>query len=338
MRDTIRINAIRMHAHGGPEVLRRESIELPTPAEGEVRVRHTAVAVNFSDVNLRRGGFYRSGPERFPLVPGNEAAGVVEVLGPGVGGLRPGDRVAYVGVGGPFFNNTGAYAEARNVPAARLMTLPDTISDEQAAAFLLKGLTASMIVNRVWRPKRGDTVLIHAAASGVGLVLTQWATHLGASVMGTVGSPDKADIASRHGCTHTILYRETDFAAAARALAPSGVDAVFDGVGRDTLERSMDCVRPFGVIVSYGNASGHPPPIDLMRLSRKGSLSISRPGFHHHIDNPATLRCACRELFELLETGVLKVEIGRRYALEDAVSAHRDVESRSVSGSVVLLP
>ena len=338
MRDTIRIDAIRMHAHGGPEVLRRESIELPTPADGEVRVRHTAVAVNFSDVNLRRGGFYRSGPERFPLVPGNEAAGVVEALGPRVTGLRPGDRVAYVGVGGPFFENTGAYAEARNVPAARLVTLPDTIGDEQAAGFLLKGLTASMIVNRVWSPKRGDTVLIHAAASGVGLVLTQWATHLGASVVGTVGSQDKADIASRHGCTHTILYRETDFVAAARALAPNGVDAVFDGVGRDTLERSMDCVRPFGVIVSYGNASGHPPPIDLMRLSRKGSLSISRPGFHHHIDNPAALRCACRELFELLEIGVLKVEIGRRYALQDAASAHRDVESRSVSGSVVLLP
>jgi len=337
MPDTIRINAIQMHAHGGPEVLRWDTIELPPPADGEARVRHTAIALNFSDVNVRRGGFYQSAPMRFPLIPGNEAAGVVETVGPGVNEIRPGDRVAYVGVGGPFFEHTGAYAEARNVPVAHLVTLPGDVTDEQAAAFLLKGLTASMIVNRVWRPKRGETLLIHAAASGVGLVLTQWARHLGACVIGTVGSPDKADVARRHGCTHTILYRETDFVAAVRALVPNGVDAVFDGVGRDTFERSFDCVRPFGMLVNYGNASGHPPPIDLMRLSRKGSLAVSRPGFHHHVDDPAALRAACSELFALLESGTLTVKIGRRYALKDAASAHRDVEARSIAGSVVLL-
>jgi NADPH2:quinone reductase len=338
MSEALSIKAIRAHAHGGPEVLRWETIELPPPAAGEARVRHTAIAVNFSDVNVRRGGFYQSAPARFPLIPGNEAAGIVAAVGPGVDAVRPGDRVAYVGVGGPFFERTGAYAQARNVPAERLVELPAHVTEEQAAAFLLKGLTASMIVNRVRRPQAGETVLVHAAASGVGLVLAQWATRLGATVIGTVGSPDKANVARRHGCAHTILYRETDFVAAVKALVPEGVDAVFDGVGRDTLERSFDCVRPFGMLVSYGNASGHPPPVDLMLLSRKGSLAVSRPGFHHHINDPADLRSACAELFALLGSGTLTVKIGRRYTLEDAASAHRDLEARRLAGSVVLLP
>lgn len=338
MLDPTRIKAIRIHAHGGPDVLSWETIELPPPAAGEARVRHTAIAVNFSDVNVRRGGFYQSGPARFPLIPGNEAAGVVDTVGPGVSEVNPGDRVAYAGVGGPFFEHTGAYSQARNVPAARLVPLPSGVTDEEAAAFLLKGLTASMIVNRVWRPEPGATVLIHAAASGVGLVLTQWARHLGATVIGTVGSPTKAEVVRRHGCAHTILYREIDFVTEVRALAPNGVDAVFDGVGRDTFERSFDCVRPFGMLVNYGNASGHPPPIDLLQLSLKGSLAVSRPGIHHYVDDPAVLRSACSELFGLLESGALTAEIGRRYALEDAASAHRDVEARTVAGSVVLLP
>jgi NADPH2:quinone reductase len=332
------IKAIRIHAHGGPEVMRWERIELPPPAAGEARVRHTAVALNFSDLNVRRGGFYRTSASRFPLILGNEAAGVVEEVGPGVGRVRPGDRVAYVGVGGPFFERTGAYAEARNVPADRLVLLPDEVTEEQAAGFLLKGITAAMIVNRVRRPKPGETILVHAAAGGVGLVLSQWSRHLGATVIGTVGSAEKAEAARRNGCAHTILYRETDFVAEVKTLVPGGVDAVFDGVGRDTFERSFDCVRPFGMLVNYGNASGHPPPIDLLRLSVKGSLAVSRPGFHHYIDDPASLRAACAELFELLRAGVLTVAIGRRYALEDAASAHRDVEARAIAGSVVLVP
>jgi NADPH2:quinone reductase len=332
------IKAVRIHTHGGPEVMRCEAIELPSPAAGEARVRQTAVALNFSDVNVRRGGFYRTSATTFPLILGNEAAGVVEAVGPGVNGERPGDRVAYVGVGGPFFENTGAYAEARNVPADHLVPLPDDVTEEQAAAFLLKGLTASMIVNRVRRPKPGETVLIHAVASGVGLVLSQWSRHLGATVIGTVGSRDKTDVARRYGCAHVIQYREVDFVAEVKKLVPAGVDAVFDGVGRDTFERSLDCLRPFGMLVNYGNASGHPPPIDLLLLNQKGSLAVSRPGFHHHVDGPAALRAACTELFELLRAGVLTVEIGRRYALEDAAAAHRDVEARTVAGSVVLLP
>lgn len=330
--------AIRIHSHGGPEVMRWEDIELAPPAAGEARVRHTAIALNFSDVNVRRGGFYPGSQPKLPLIPGNEAAGVVEAVGPAVEDLRPGQRVAYVGVGGPFYENTGAYAEERNVPAARLVKLPDDISEQQAAALLLKGLTASMIVNRVWKPKPGETILIHAAASGVGLILTQWAKHLGATVIGTVGSHDKAATALAHGCDHAILYRERDFVAEVKGIVARGVDAVFDGVGRDTFEKSFDCVRPFGMLVNYGNASGHPPPIDLLLLSKKGSLSVNRPAISSYISDPEAMRTASSELFDLVARGVLRVEIARAYALKDAAQAHRDLEGRAFAGSAVLLP
>ena len=332
------MKAIRFHAHGGPDVLRWEDTELPPPGSGEVRLRHTAIAFNFSDINVRRGGFYIAKPIRFPLIPGNEAAGVVTELGPGVAGVRPGDRVAYVGTGGPFYEDTGSYAEERNVPASCLVRLPGSISDAHAAALLLKGLTASMVINRVYRPKPGDTILIHAAASGVGLLLCQWAKHLGAIVIGTVGSADKARLAEVHGCDHTILYREVDFVSAVKALTGRGVSAVFDGVGKDTFMASLDCVRPFGMLVNYGNASGHVPPVDLLLLAKKGSLSVSRPGFSHHIAGPEDRRAVCEELFDLVARGILKVEIGRRYALRDAAEAHRDVEARRTAGSVVLIP
>ena len=213
-----------------------------------------------------------------PIILGNEAAGVVESVGPGVTNVKPGDRIAYVGVNAAFYQHTGAYAEQRNMPAARLIPLPDGISDQQAAAMMVKGLTASLIVHRVFRPKPGDVVLIHAAASGVGMILAQWAKHLGATVIGTVGSKEKAEIAAAHGCDHTILYRETDFVAAVKRIAPKGVHAVLDGVGKDTFMPSLDCLRPFGIIVNYGNASGHVPPLDILDLSRKGALSVSRPG------------------------------------------------------------
>jgi NADPH2:quinone reductase len=330
--------AIRIHANGGPNVMRWEDFELPPPSAGEVRIRHTAIALNFSDVNVRRGGFYLAQPLRFPVILGNEAAGVVTTLGTGVADVQPGDRVAYVGSGGPFYESTGSYAEERNIPASCLIKLPERISDQQAAALMLKGLTASMIINRIFRPKQDDAILIHAAASGVGLILCQWAKHLGATVIGTVGSAEKATLAQAHGCDHPVLYREADFVAAVRKLAPRGVDAVFDGVGKDTFMASLDCVRPFGMLVNYGNASGHVPPLDLILLAKKGSLSVSRPAFSSYIADRNAYQAACDELFDLVGKGILAVESGRTYALRDAAIAHRDLENRQTAGSVVLLP
>jgi NADPH:quinone reductase len=332
------VKAVRIHANGGPEVLRWEDIELPPPGAGEVRIRHTAIAFNFSDVNVRRGGFYIAKPLRFPVILGNEAAGVVAALGPGAAGVQVGERVAYVGTGGPFYEGTGAYAEERNVPAACLIKLPDAITERQAAAMMLKGLTASMVINRCYRPKPGDWVLIHAAASGVGLILCQWAKHLGATVIGTVGSRDKAAVVAAHGCDHPILYRDTDFVAAVKRIVPAGVHAVLDGVGKDTFLPSLDCTRPFGSLVNYGNASGHVPPVDLILLSHKGSLSMSRPGISTYINAPGVLGTASAELFDLVARGVLKVELGKTYPLRDAAAAHRDLEARQTIGSVVFLP
>jgi NADPH:quinone reductase len=330
--------AVRIHANGGPEVMRWEDVTLPPPGAGEARIRHTAIGVNYSDVNVRRGGFYLARPLRFPVILGNEAAGVVESAGPGVDDVRAGDRVAYAGMRGEFFEETGAYAQARNVPSERLIKLPPAISDQQAAAMMVKGFTASLIINRIFRPKRGDAVLIHTAAGGVGVILCQWSKHLGATVVGTVGSPQKARIAQAHGCDHAILYREVDFVAAVKAIAPHGVAAVFDGVGKDTFTASLDCIRPFGMLVNYGNASGHPPPLDLLLLAKRGSLSVCRPALSSLTADVPAMRAAAAELFELVERGALKVEIGRTYALADAAAAHRDIESRTSAGSMLLLP
>ncbi len=250
--------------------------------------------------------------------------------------MRRGDRVAYVGAGGPFYERTGAYAEERNLPASCLIPLPDAIDDKRAAAMMLKGLTASMVVNRCYRPKPGDTILVHGAASGVGLILCQWAKHLGARVIGTAGSRDKAEVAAAHGCDHALLY--DNFVAAVKKIAPAGVDAVFDGVGKDTFVASLDCTRPFGMLVNFGNTSGHVPPVDLILLSKKGSLAMSRPGISTYLGEPGVIETATAELFDLVTRGVLRIEIGRTYALSDAASAHRDLEARRNFGSVVLLP
>ena len=332
------IKAIRIYRNGEPDEMQWEDIDLPAPAAGEVRVRHTAIALNFSDVNVRRGGFYITPPSAFPLILGNEAAGVVVATGPGVESIAPGDRVAYVGVGGPFYENTGSYAEERNVPASCLIRLPDGISERQAAALLLKGLTASLVINRIYKPKPGDTILVHAAASGVGLFLCQWAKHLGATVLGTVGSADKAKLVVENGCDHAILYRETDFVAAVKQIVPKGVHAVFDGVGKDTFIPSFDCTRPFGMLVNYGNASGHVPPVDLLLLAKKGSLSVCRPAYSSHVADPNDYRAACDELFDLVQRNVLRVDTGHSYALRDAAQAHRDLEARRTVGSSVLTP
>jgi len=332
------MKAIRIHQNGGPEVLRYEDCELPPPATGEARVIHRAIAVNFSDVNVRRGGFYIAAPQQYPLIIGNEGAGVVSAVGAGVTEVAPGDRVAYVGSGGPFYENTGSYADERNLPARCLLKLPEGTAQELASALLLKGLTAAMVINRVYTPKPGDTILIHAAASGVGLLLTQWSKHLGATVIGTVGSAEKAAIASAHGCDHPILYRETDFVAAVKKIVPRGVSAVFDGVGKDTFMASIDCVKRFGMLVNYGNASGHVPPVDLLLLAKKGSLSVCRPAFSSYIEEPGEFQSASNELFDLVKRGVLNVEISQRYALRDAAQAHRDLEARKHAGSLILVP
>jgi len=330
--------AVRIHANGGPEVLRFEDITLPPPAAGEARVRHTAIGINYSDINVRRGGFYIARPLQFPVILGNEAAGVVENVGPGVTDVKAGDRVAYAGMRGEFFEQTGSYAQARNVPAERLLKLPDGVSDQQAAAMMVKGFTASLIINKVFRPKPGDAVLIHTAAGGVGMILCQWSKHLGATVIGTVGSPEKAGVAKAHGCDHTILYREVDFVAAVKRVVPRGVAAVFDGVGKDTFTASLDCVRPFGMLVNYGNASGHPPPLDLLQLAKRGSLSVSRPALSSLTADGPAMRAAAAELFDLVARGILTIEIGGSYPLEDAARAHRDIEERKIAGSVLLLP
>ena len=332
------MKAMRIHAHGGPDVLTWEDIELPPPGPGEARVRHTAIALNFSDINIRRGGFYQTDPLPMPLIPGNEAAGVVIAIGPGVSEVKVGDRVGYVGVGAGFFAKTGAYAQERNVPASRLAHLPDGISDIQAAAVMLKGLTSSNIVNKIYRPEPGDHVLIHAAASGVGLILTQWCKHFGAVVIGTVGNAEKARIAREHGADHTILYRDVDFVPAVKKIIPAGVRAVLDGVGKDTFEKSMDCTAPFGTLVNYGNASGHVPPIDIMQLSLKGTLSMWRPGVSHFLGDAERFKALCAELFALVEKGVLKTVAARTYPLSEARQAHIDAERAEHAGPVVLLP
>lgn len=332
------MKAARIHQNGGPEVLRWEDFELPAPGPGEVRVRHTAISLNFSDINVRRGGFYIAKPLVFPVILGNEAAGVVASVGPGVSDWKPGDRVGYVGVGGPFYENTGSYGEERNVPASSLVRLPDGVSDQQAAAVMLKGLTAACMINRIWRPKAGDPVLIHAAASGVGILLSQWLKHLGAVVLGTVGSAEKAAFAKAYGCDHPILYRELDFVTEVKRIAPGGVACVFDGVGQDTFMKSLDCVRPFGMLINYGNASGHVPPLDLLLLAKKGSLSVSRPAFSSYLSDPQTTHDNFAELFDLVSRGVLKVEVSRTYRLQDVAEAHRDLENRAFMGSAVLVP
>lgn len=331
--------AIRIHETGPPEVLRWEEIDLPAPGAGEVRLRQGAAGLNYADINLRRGGFYLYRPPALPTILGNEAAGTVEAVGPGVGGVNVGDRVAYVSPSGMYGDEApGGYAEARNIPADRLVVLPDGVSERQAAALMAKGLTASAILHRLCRIQPGDVVLVHAAAGGMGTILTQWVKHLGATVIGTVGNAEKATSARANGCDHTILYRETDFVAAARKIVPEGVAAVFDGVGKDTFMASLDCMRPYATLVSFGNASGPAPPLDIRLLSQKGSLIVTRPGLTSYVADRATYQRAAAELFDLVERGVIRFDPANAYALKDAAQAHRDLENRKTTGSVVLVP
>jgi NADPH2:quinone reductase len=320
--------AIRIHQTGGPEVLRLEDVEVGAPGAGEARVRHTALGVNYVDI-YHRSGLY---PLPLPSGLGVEAAGVVEAVGSGVTHVRAGDRVAYAAT-------PGAYSEARLVPADRLVKLPGTIPDRLAAAIMLKGLTVQALVRRVYPVKAGDTVLFHAAAGGVGLIAVQWLKALGATVIGTVGSEEKAKLARAHGCDHAVVYTREDFPKRVRELTGgAGVPVVYDSVGKSTFEGSLECLRPLGLMVSFGNASGAVPPFDIGVLSRKGSLFLTRPTVYTYIARREDLERGAAELFELVGSGKVKIETGGSWPLAQAAEAHRALESRRTTGSLVLLP
>ena len=321
--------AIRFSAHGGPEVLRAEQLDPGPPAAGEAQVRHSAIGVDYIDIYDRTGLY----PVTLPSGLGREAAGTIARLGRGVRGFKVGERVAYV------YAAPGAYCELRNVPAERLVKVPRGISDEQAAALMLKGLTAQFLIRRTYRVARGDVILVHAAAGGVGLILCQWARALGARVIGVVGSEAKAQLARKHGCWRVLVSGQDELVASVRALTKgAGVAAVYDGVGKDTFMDSLDCLRRLGILISYGNASGPPPAINPMELTRRGSLFLTRPTLFNYIATRAELEAGARELFQAVKTRKVKVVIGQRYALAQAADAHRDLESRATTGSTVLIP
>jgi NADPH2:quinone reductase len=321
--------AMRITETGGPEVLRWEDIDVGEPGEGQVRVRHTAVGVNFIDT------YYRSGLYPIPLPSGlgSEAAGVVEAVGPGVTVIRPGDRVAYAG--GP----PGSYAEARVLPAAILVPIPDGVADQTAAAVMLKGMTAQYLIRRTYPVKAGEMVLFHAAAGGVGLIACQWIKALGATVIGTVGTEEKAAVARSHGCEHVIISTREDIAKRVREITGgAGVPVVYDSVGKDTFLSSLDCLRPLGMMVSYGNSSGKVTPFDISILSQKGSLYLTRPTLATYTATRPELEATAREVFDAIRQGKVKVEVRHTYPLADAPKVHRDLEGRRTVGSIVMIP
>lgn len=321
--------AIRFDAYGGPEVLRLQDVALPDPAPGEVRVRQAACGINFLDT-YQRSGLYRV---PLPSGTGNEGAGTVEAIGAGVTHLRIGDRVAYAG--GPV----GAYAEARNMPADKLCLLPEGLSFEQGAAMMLKGTTVQYLIRRTFVVKPGDTVLFHAAAGGVGLIACQWLKALGATVIGTAGSEEKCALARRLGADHCINYRTENFVERVKELTRGeGVPVVYDSVGKDTFEGSLQCLRPFGLMVSFGNASGPVPPFEPALLSQRGSLYFTRPTLTAHIAKRPDLEAITQDLFDIVRSGKVRIDVERRYALADAAQAHRDLEARLTTGASILVP
>ena len=323
------MKAIRIAETGGPEVMKLVDVEVGPPGPGQVRVRQTAIGLNYIDT-YHRSGLY---PLQFPSGLGLEAAGVVEEVGEGVTSLKPGDRIAY-GTG-PI----GAYADIRNLPANRLVKLPAAISDETAAGMMLKGMTARYLLRATYVVKPGDTILLHAAAGGVGLIMSQWAKALGATVIGTVGSDAKAATARAHGCDHVINYSTEDTVKRVRELTGGkGVPVVYDGVGKDTLMISLDCLSPRGLLVSFGNASGAVPPLDLLLLSAKGSLYVTRPTLNTYTASDADLQETAQDLVDVVASGKVKIPVNQRHALADVVQAHRDLESRRTTGTTVLLP
>ncbi len=322
--------AIRIHAHGGPEALRWEDSDPGRPGPGQVLVRHTAIGLNFLDV------YYRSGlypaPDGLPLIPGAEAAGVVVEAGEGVTGLSPGERVAYT-------TPLGAYCQERVMAADRLVRIPDGISDEQAAAMMLKGMTAEYLLRRTFKVAPGDIVLFHAAAGGVGLIAGQWASSLGATVLGTAGSADKVALARASGFDHVINYREEDFVGRVREITGGRLcDVVYDSVGKDTFPGSLDCLRPLGMFVSFGQSSGPVPPFSIGLLAQKGSLFATRPTLFVYNRKREDLEASAAALFDAVLSGKVEVKIRQRYGLEEAARAHADLEARKTTGTSVLVP
>jgi len=324
------VAVVRVHKLGGPEVLTFEEIEVGAPGEGQIRIRQHACGVNFIDTYFRTGMYVS--PVGLPFVAGNEGAGEVTAVGAGVSDLKIGDRVAYVvGLGG--------YAAERLLPAERAVKLPDNISYEQAAGMMLKGMTAQYLLNRTFKVGKGTTLLMHAAAGGVGQILCQWANHLGATVIGTVGSKEKGEIARKNGCHHVINYSSEDFVARVKEITDGTLcDVVYDGVGQATYPASLDCIKPRGLFVSFGNASGAIKDFSLLALSQKGSLYATRPTLFTHVATRDALLANAADLFEVVSSGVVKIPVNQRYALADAAEAHRDLEARRTTGSTVLLP
>ena len=323
------VKAIRIEEFGGPEVLQWREVEVGEPGAGEVRLRHTAVGLNFIDT-YHRSGLY---PLELPSGLGSEAAGVVEALGAGVEGVEVGQRVAYTG------RPPDAYSEARLIAADLLVPLPDAVADETAAAAMLKGLTAWYLLKRSYPVRSGDTVLLHAAAGGVGLIAVQWAKQLGATVIGTVSTDAKAELARAHGCDHVVMADSDDLAGEVRRLTGGeGVAAVYDSVGRDTFFASLDSLRPHGVMVSFGNASGPVEPFAPLELAKRGSLYVTRPVLFDFISTRDALLAAAAELFDVIESGAVKIEVNQRYPLAEAAEAHQDLEARRTTGSTVLVP
>jgi NADPH2:quinone reductase len=323
------MKAIRFSETGGPEVLKVVDMDVTDPKPGEVRLRHTAIGLNYIDT-YHRSGLY---PVPLPSGIGLEAAGVVEAIGAGVKGWKLGDRAAY-GVGA-----LGAYAQVRNVPANRITKIPKAISDETAAGMMLKGMTVRYLLRATYKVKRGETILLHAAAGGVGLILSQWAKALGVKVIGTVGSDEKMDIAKAHGCAHVInSSRENVVARVKEITNGAGVPVVYDGVGQATVMTSLDCLKPRGLLVSFGNASGPVKNFDLGILSAKGSLYVTRPTLMAYTASDADLQETASDLVEMVKSGKVKIPVNQRYALADAAQAHRDLESRKTTGTTVLIP
>jgi len=321
-------NAIRIHRLGGPEVLQWEPIDVPAPGPLEVRVRHTAVGLNYIDIYFRTGLYQTP----LPFIPGFEAAGVIEAIGADVTTFKVGERVAYSS--GPL----GAYCEARVLPADRVVRLPDGITDLQGAAMMLQGMTAEYLVRRTYPVKRGDTILIHAAAGGVGLIVCQWAKSLGATVIGTVGSDAKAELARAHGCDYPIVYTREDFQQRVLEITNGAkVPVVYDSVGRDTFAKSLDCLAPLGLLALFGQASGPVPPFDLGQLAAKGSLFVTRPTLFTYTAKRADLEASSNALFEAVKSGAVRIAVNQTYPLRDAGAAHRDLEARRTTGSTVLV-
>lgn len=325
-----KVYAVRVHQHGGPEVLRYEQVDIGRPGPGEARVRHTAIGLNFTDIHFRTGRY----PLReLPHVIGMEAAGIVEEVGPGVTEVRVGERVAYAA------EKPRAYAQATVMPVTRLIALPDFIDDETAAAAILKGLTAQYLLRGAYPVKAGETILVHAAAGGVGLIMCQWARQLGARVIGTVSTEEKAALAKANGCTHPIVYTREDVVARVRELTGGeGLPVVYDGVGAATFEQSLSSLRRRGLLVSYGSAGGVPAPLEIFRLNRMGSLYLTSAGLADYIHDRAEMLNRARDLLDAIRTGAVRVEVHQRYPLAEAERAHRDLEARRTTGSSVLIP